>query len=98
MISQGIDVLNVSIGTAKYIDLKDPKNNREQKIGIENCVIKNVKSPADLAGLGLLVALRGGDFFGSLVGQKSSGLGHFETARTIDLPATFAFFHARISF
>jgi uncharacterized protein involved in outer membrane biogenesis len=70
----GIDVLNVSVGTAKYIDLKDSKNNREQKIGIENCVIKNVKTPTDLAGLAALVALRGGDFFGSLVGQKSSGM------------------------
>ena len=70
----GIDVLNVSVGTAKYIDLKDSKNNREQKIGIENCVIKNVKTPTDLAGLAALVALRCGDFFGSLVGQKSSGM------------------------
>jgi uncharacterized protein involved in outer membrane biogenesis len=70
----GIDVLNVSVGTAKYIDLKDPKNNREQIIGIENCVMKNVKTPTDLAGLAALVALRGGDFFGSLAGQKSSGL------------------------
>jgi hypothetical protein len=64
---KGIDVLNVSVGTAKYIDLKDQKNNREQKIGIENQVIKNVQTPADLAGLAVLVALRGGDFFGSLV-------------------------------
>jgi uncharacterized protein involved in outer membrane biogenesis len=70
----GIDVLNVSVGTAKYIDLKDSKNNREQKIGIENCVMKNVKTPTDLAGLAALVALRGGDFFGSLAGQKSSGM------------------------
>ena len=64
---KGIDVLNVSVGTAKYIDLQDQKNNREQKIGIENQVIKNVQAPADLAGLALLVALRSGDFFGSLV-------------------------------
>jgi hypothetical protein len=63
----GIDVLNVSIGTAKYIDLAYQKNNREQKFGIENQVIKNVQTPADLAGLAVLVALRGGDFFGSLV-------------------------------
>ena len=63
----GIDVLNVSIGTAKYIDLKDRKNDREQKIGIENCVMKKVKVPADLAGLALLIALRGGDFFGPLM-------------------------------
>jgi hypothetical protein len=71
---QGIDVLNVSIGKLKYIDLKDPQNNREQTIGIENCVMKKVKSPGDLAGLGLLIGLRSGDFFTSLVGQKGSGL------------------------
>jgi len=64
---QGIDVLNVSVGTAKYIDLKDQKNNREQNIGIENQIVNNVKTPADLAGLAVLVALRGGYFFGSLV-------------------------------
>jgi len=59
-------VLNISIGTVKFIDLKNSRNNRAQKIGIENCVMKNVKSPTDLAGLAVLVALRGGDFFGSL--------------------------------
>ena len=63
----GIDVLNVSVGTAKYIDLKEQKNNREQKIGIENMILKNVKVPTDLAGLAVLIALRGGDFFGPLV-------------------------------
>jgi uncharacterized protein involved in outer membrane biogenesis len=63
----GIDVLNISVGTAKYIDLKDRKNNREQKIGLENMVIKNVKASTDLAGLAVLIALRGGDFFGPLV-------------------------------
>jgi uncharacterized protein involved in outer membrane biogenesis len=63
----GIDVLNVSIGTTKYIDLKDRKNDREQKIGIDNMVLKHVKSPTDLAGLAVLIALRGGDFFGPLV-------------------------------
>jgi len=68
---QGIDALNVSVGTARFIDLKDPRNNREQKIGIDNLVMKNVKSPADLAGLAVLVALRGGNFFTSLVGPGS---------------------------
>ena len=62
----GIDVLNVSVGTAKFIDLKDQRNNREQKIGLENLIMKNVKTTTDLAGLALLVALRGGDFFGPL--------------------------------
>jgi hypothetical protein len=68
----GIDVLNVSVGKAQFIDLQDQRNNREQNIGIENCVMKDVKTPADLGGLGLLIALRSGDFFTSLAGQKSS--------------------------
>jgi hypothetical protein len=71
---QSIDVLNVSVGTAKFIDLKDPSNNRTQKIGLDNCVLKNVKSQADLGGLAVLIALRGGDFFGSLVGLPKHGL------------------------
>lgn len=70
----GIDVLNVSIGTAKFIDLKDQRQNREQQIGIENCVIKNVKSPTDLTGLAVLIALRGGDFFGSLFDAPKLGI------------------------
>jgi uncharacterized protein involved in outer membrane biogenesis len=69
----GIDVLNVSVGTLKFIDLKDQRQNRTQKIGLENCVIKNVKSPTDLAGLAVLIALRGGDFFGSLTGLPGRG-------------------------
>ena len=37
-------------------------------------MLKNVKSETDLAGLAVLVALRGGDFFGSLSGAaKNSG-------------------------
>lgn len=69
-----IDVLNVSVGTAKYIDLKNQRNDRTQTIGIENCVIKNVKSRNDLTGLAVFVGLRGGDFFNSLVEpQKNHG-------------------------
>ena len=65
---EGIDVLNVSVGSAKYIDLGNPGNDREQKIGIDNLVMKNVRTPADLAGLGVLVALRSGDFFTKVLG------------------------------
>lgn len=60
---KGVDALNITIGTAKYIDLADPKNNREQNIGIENLPMKNVKTPADLAGLVLLITLRSDNFF-----------------------------------
>jgi hypothetical protein len=66
---KGVDVLNVSVGTAKFIDLKNPAHNREQKIGIENLVMKNVQTPNDLTGLAVLVALRGGDFFTSVFGN-----------------------------
>jgi uncharacterized protein involved in outer membrane biogenesis len=70
----GIDVLNVSIGTMKFIDLQDQRRNREQNVGIENCVLKNVKTPTDLTGLALLVAVRGGDFFGSLFDMPGAGM------------------------
>jgi uncharacterized protein involved in outer membrane biogenesis len=69
-----VDVLNVSIGTAKFIDLKDQRNNREQDIGIEDCVIPNVKSPADLAGLAVFIELRSNGFFDSLLDRKKPGL------------------------
>jgi uncharacterized protein involved in outer membrane biogenesis len=65
---QGIDALNVSVGTARFMDLKEPGNNREQKIAIDNFVMKNVKTPADLAGLAVLVALRSDDFFTRVLG------------------------------
>ena len=71
----GIDVLNISVGKAQFIDLKDQHNNRSQEIGIENCMMKNVKTPADLGGLALLIALRGGDFFSSLLDPTNSGSG-----------------------
>jgi len=70
---RSIDVLNVSVGTAKFIDLKDQRLNRTQTIGIENCVIKNVKTQNDLAGLAVFIALRSGDFFGSLVSLPGYG-------------------------
>ncbi|HSY17748.1 MAG TPA: hypothetical protein VK815_05405 [Candidatus Acidoferrales bacterium] len=63
---KGIDMLTVSVGKAKYIDLGDPKNNREQDIDLQNVPIANVKSGADLTGLLLLVTLRSDNFFTTL--------------------------------
>ncbi|HTR41788.1 MAG TPA: AsmA family protein [Pseudomonadales bacterium] len=62
-----IDMLNVSFHTVKYIDLKNPANNREQIIGLQNCVVPNVKSPNDLAGLAFLIGLRSNHFFDPLL-------------------------------
>ena len=71
----GIDMLNVSIGRVKYIDLNNQQNNREQTIGIDELVIPNVKTTADLMGLVADIALHSDGFFDSLVDQKNSGLG-----------------------
>jgi len=68
---QSVDVLNVSIGTFKYLDLKDSRHNRTQPIDIDNYVVKNVRGPDDLMGLAFLIALRSGDFFSSLMGEKT---------------------------
>jgi hypothetical protein len=70
---KGIDSLNVSVGTLKFIDLKDSQNSRTQIIGIDNCVTPNVKSPTDLMPLAALVVLHSDGFFNSLVDQKNSG-------------------------
>jgi|SRR5665213_326842 len=64
---KSIDVLNVSVGKFKYIDLGNQTNNREQIVGIENQIVPPIKTPADVAGLAVLVALRSGDFFGPFI-------------------------------
>lgn len=60
---EGIDVLNLSLGKAKFIDLKDAKNNREIRVDLQNQIFKNVKSDADLYGILFLVWLRSGGTF-----------------------------------
>ena len=67
-----IDALNVSFKQAKFIDLKNPNNDREQTIGIQNLVIPHVKSPNDLAVLVLLIDLRSNHFFDGLIGQPEN--------------------------
>jgi hypothetical protein len=67
----GIDALNVSVGTLKYIDLKDQRNDRTQKVDLQDQVINHVKTPADVSGLALLSGLRSGDFFSLFVDPKA---------------------------
>ncbi|MGH7941144.1 MAG: hypothetical protein ACREE6_03895 [Limisphaerales bacterium] len=69
----GIDALNVSFDKAKYIDLQNSRNNREQRFGLQNCVVPDVKCPRDLAGLALLIDLKSDHFFDPLAkGQFTS--------------------------
>jgi hypothetical protein len=67
-----IDVLNISFHKAKYVDLQNPANDREQTIGLQNCIVPNVKSPNDLAGVAFLIALRSDHFFDPLLGQSQN--------------------------
>jgi uncharacterized protein involved in outer membrane biogenesis len=59
----GIDVLNLSLGKAKFIDLKEAKHNREIRVDLQNQIFKNVKSDADVYGVLFLVWLRSGGAF-----------------------------------
>jgi hypothetical protein len=68
----GIDMMDVSVGTFKYIDMKDPANNRTQLVGMTNVPAPHIKTPADLTGLGVLILLRSDNFFDSLVNQKAT--------------------------
>lgn len=69
---KSIDTLNVSFERAKYIDLKNPNNDREQTIGIQNLVIPHVKSANDLALLAVMIELRSNHFFDSLIGNPKN--------------------------
>jgi uncharacterized protein involved in outer membrane biogenesis len=67
----GIDNLNVSIGRLRYVDLANPHNNREQVIGLEDVVMKDIKTPSDLGGLVALIDLRSDHFFDPFVRSKN---------------------------
>jgi uncharacterized protein involved in outer membrane biogenesis len=69
---RGIDQLNVSIGKVKFIDLANPQNDREQKIGIEDFVMPNVKRPRDLDSLWVMIYLRSNGFFDPIFPVKKS--------------------------
>ncbi len=60
----GIDLLNLSIGAVKFVDLKDQRRNRMAVIGIQNQIYTNVVSPANLPGLSGRLWLRGGKTVG----------------------------------
>ena len=67
---KGIDALNVSFDKEKFIDLQNARNNREQTVALQNCVVPDVKSTRDLAGLLVIIDLRSNHFFDSLVSQQ----------------------------
>ena len=65
----GIDLLNLSIGKVRFVDLKDQRLNRMVAIGLQNQIYTNVVSSADLPGLSERLWYRGGYLVGLPVNQ-----------------------------
>ena len=57
---ESIDVLNLSLGRMRLIDLKDRKNDRDININADNQVFNNVKTEADVYSILFLIWLRSG--------------------------------------
>jgi hypothetical protein len=56
----GIDVLNLSLGKAKFIDLKNSTNNSEVKVDMQNQIFKNVQGEGDAYAILFMIWLRSG--------------------------------------
>jgi len=57
---ESIDVLNLSLGRMRLIDLKNRKNDRDVEINADNQVFNNVKTEADVYSILFLIWLRSG--------------------------------------
>lgn len=57
---EGVDMLNLSLGRMRYLDLKHPEKDREIPINLENQVFPNVKTEADLEVVMVMLYLRSG--------------------------------------
>ncbi|MBC8094234.1 MAG: hypothetical protein H7Y43_00330 [Akkermansiaceae bacterium] len=56
----GIDVLTLSLGKARFIDLKDPSKNREVNVDMQNQDFKNVQAEGDAYAILFMIWLRSG--------------------------------------
>lgn len=53
-----IEVLNLSLGRVRFLDLEQPHRNREFRADLENQIFRNIKSVDDLRGVLFLLWLR----------------------------------------
>ena len=67
----GIDLLNVSLGSIKFVDLKNQVNNHSLPVGVKNKIIKNVKAPADLNDFGSQLWSEGASWVGLPVSRPT---------------------------
>lgn len=59
----GIDVLNLSLGHVRYLDLKERENSWDLNLALKDQVFRNVKSEGDFVGVLLMTWLRNGASF-----------------------------------
>jgi hypothetical protein len=59
----GIDVLNLTFSRVRFIDLKEPQNNREIAVNMRSQLFNDVKSDADVLGILFMIWLRSGGAF-----------------------------------
>lgn len=71
---QGIDLLTLSLGRARLIDLQDAKNNREIRVDLQKQIFNNVKSETDVYGILFMIWLRSGGNFSLTPGNLSKDL------------------------
>jgi uncharacterized protein involved in outer membrane biogenesis len=78
---ESIDVLNLSLGRTRFIDLKNHQNDREVALNLDNQVFNNIKTEGDVYGIMFLIWLRSGgasfikpgDIAGDLLNRKPHG-------------------------
>ena len=56
----GIDVLNLTLGKVRFVDLKTPNRSTELRLNVRDQIVKNVRSESDLYGVLFLIWLRNG--------------------------------------
>jgi uncharacterized protein involved in outer membrane biogenesis len=92
---ESVDVLNLSLGRMRYIDLKTRQKDRDITINMENQVFNNVKTEGDLYGIMFIIFLRSGGAFAvkppdlvhDLLNQKS-GRNREKIAQPVSTPPT----------
>lgn len=57
---EGIDVLNLTLGKLNYVDLTNPALNRELRMGLNNEIVNNVRTAADLMNVMLKILMQNG--------------------------------------
>lgn len=81
---EGIDVLNLSLGRARFIDLKNRDHDRDVLINMDNQVFNNVKTDGDLYGIMFIIWLRSGGASFIRPGDVASDLIHKKVTPSLD--------------